>query len=199
MHHSPRAIDIQSSQRLPTPLPYPTLPLRVFGQSAHVRGPLADAGALCFNGRMLHKTHYLKTTPLGVALLICCVLCGCRGRGVQQVPVSGTVTLDGGPMPGPGTIYFTPVSATDGAPLRPSSAPFAADGRYVAGSFGEGGGLIPGSYKVAIHCWKISPNMEGVPGESFIPQRYQSAGTSGLEFTVSSGGGMTKDFKLTTK
>ncbi len=148
---------------------------------------------------MLHITYCLKTMPLSVALLICCVVCGCSGRGVQQVPVRGTVTLDGGPMPGPGTIYFTPVSAGEGAPLRPSSAAFDADGRYVAGAFGEGGGLIPGTYKVAVHCWKVLPNMEGVPGETFIPARYQSAGSSGLEFTVAAGGSMTQDFKLTSK
>jgi hypothetical protein len=121
---------------------------------------------------------------------------GCS-RDISLVPVRGTVSLDGGPMPGPGTIYFTPITADDGMPLRPSMADFGPDGRYVAGTFGDGEGLIPGQYLVAVTCWKAVPSEEE-PGVSFIPARYQNPASSGLDFTVAAGRRMTQDFPLTS-
>ena len=94
---------------------------------------------------------------LPVVASFCCLLSfsGCGGRDVEQVSVSGKVTLDGGAMPGPGTLYFTPASAAEGSPLRPGTANFKADGSYSAGSFEEGDGLVPGNYKVDVHCWEV--------------------------------------------
>lgn len=109
---------------------------------------------------------------------------GCGGRGVEQVHVTGKVTLDGKPMPGPGTLYFNPTKAAGDEPKLPGTAEFGADGEYAAMTFEPGDGLVPGSYKVAVHCWEVSPNEEGRAAKSFIPKKYTSAGTSGFELVV---------------
>ena len=135
-----------------------------------------------------------------VTLLTSLFLFGCGGRGVEQVKVTGKVTLDGGAMPGPGTLYFTPVKAAEGVPMRPGTAQFAADGSYTAGSFESGDGLFPGTYNVAIHCWEVSPNMEDVQAVSFIPDKYTNAATSGQTVVVNSGAGaVTQDFQLVSE
>ena len=128
------------------------------------------------------------------------LLSGCGGRGVEQIQVTGTVTFDGGAMPGPGTIYFTPVTAPEGTPLRPGTARFEADGSYIAGSFEDGDGLFPGTYKVAFHCWEVSPNMEDVQAVSFIPDKYTNAASSGFSVDVPAGSGsVSKDFALASE
>ena len=135
-----------------------------------------------------------------IVLLFCTLmLVGCGGRDLEQVPVSGKVTLDGGAMPGPGTLFFTPVTPAGDAPLRPGTARFEADGSYQAGSFDPGDGLVPGTYNVAVHCWEVSPNMEDVKAVSFIPEQYTNAATSGLTLEIPAGSSaMTKDFALTS-
>jgi len=120
-------------------------------------------------------------------LLLAATSFGCGGRDVELVTVTGRVTLDGGPMPGEGKLYFTPVKAAGDAPLRPGTATFGTDGRYAARSFEDADGLIPGAYNVAVHCWKVAPNMEGVPTESYIPEKYMHATTSGLSIKVPAG------------
>jgi hypothetical protein len=100
--------------------------------------------------------------------------------------VSGTVTLDGEKVPGPGYIYFnTEASGTDGA--RPGTAEFDANGKYTAKTYAPGDGLLPGKYVLRVDCWQTPPNMDGKPVVSHLPARYQDAAKSGLELTVEAG------------
>ena len=112
---------------------------------------------------------------------------GCGGRDVELVDVEGYVTLDGQPPPGPGTIFFLPIEAFGGQPLRPSRANFDSDGFFRASAFNDADGLIPARYRVGIYCWETEPTIEGPPAKSYIPQHYTVAGTSGLELIVESG------------
>ncbi len=114
-------------------------------------------------------------------------LLGCGGSDVELINLTGTVTLDGQVVPGPGTLYFTPSNPADGHAARPGTANFDAGGNFDAGSFKSGDGLRPGEYKIAVHCWEIQPTMEGPPAKSFIPQKYSSADTSGLTCLIESG------------
>jgi hypothetical protein len=124
----------------------------------------------------------------GLGLLsISLFLVGCGEQGLEMVKVSGQVTFDGSEMPGPGTLFFTPVDAAEGLPKRPAVADFAVDGRYRASSFGRGKGLVPGRYLVAVHCWKTAYTMESGPVDSYIPIQYTRANTSNLELIVPSG------------
>lgn len=121
---------------------------------------------------------------LGVSLIgiAAFALAGCS-QGPQCVPVSGKVTFNGGPVPGPGYIYFTTDPGKDGF-ARPGVAEFDATGAYRAQTFVKGDGLLPGKYVLRVDCWKSPPNMEGKPVVSFLPNKYQNPTQSGLELEV---------------
>ena len=63
-------------------------------------------------------------------------------------------------------------------------AKFEVDGAYRATTFDPGDGLLPGTYTVAVECYETPPNMEGKPIKSYIPEKYISPTTSGLQLTV---------------
>lgn len=130
-------------------------------------------------------SHYGMRLWVSFALLpAMLLLSGCGSNELKLVPVSGKVTLDGGAMPGPGTVYFNPESASPSGALRPATAEFDADGNYTAKSFTPGDGLLPGKYVIRVDCWKQAPNMESKPVVSFLPQKYQEPSKSGLTLTV---------------
>ena len=127
-----------------------------------------------------------------LSCLLACLLvsaCGCGGRGIELVEVSGYVTLDGKAPPAGGTIVFTPYEALSGEPLRPTQSQFGEDGFFRPRAFDDASGLVPAKYRVAVHCWEIAPSMGGPPAKSHIPEKYCNASTSGLELTVPSGAG----------
>src|SRR5262245_22206984 len=88
---------------------------------------------------------------------------GCGSNTPQCIPVSGTVTLDGKKVPGPGFIYFNPKSSGEGTASRPGTAEFDADGHYRATTFVRGDGLLPAKYVLRVDCWKVEPNLQGKP------------------------------------
>jgi hypothetical protein len=108
---------------------------------------------------------------------------GC-GDDRGLVPVSGTVTLNGQPMPGAGDLTFVPVQIVDGFPIRPAKAEFGPDGAYSAQSYKPGDGLYPGTYGVLVSCWEVPPTPDGPPGKSYIDRRYQNLAASNLEVKV---------------
>lgn len=116
--------------------------------------------------------------------VVCVAALGCGNGMPRTVPVSGRVTFDGGPPPGPGTVYFLPQEAADGFPSRPATGDFDAQGQYLAKTFDPGDGLMPGKYTMHIECWQTPPNMEGKPVKSFVPSKYQSAATSGFAVEI---------------
>lgn len=119
-----------------------------------------------------------------VSLMLLGLLAGCGPSGPTMIPVSGTVTLDGGELPAPAFIYFTSDGESDSL-MRPGTASVDIDGSYRAMTFQEGDGLLPGKYVLRVDCWKTPPNMEGKPIVSFIPARYQNPAQSELELVVS--------------
>lgn len=133
----------------------------------------------------MHYSTRRKAIPSWMMAALLSAFAGCGGRGVELVEVSGTVTLDGGPMPAAGSILFTPLETTDGLPARPGVAEFDTSGRYRASTFGDAPGLIPGRYGVAVQCWKTPPSGDvGPPPESFLPERYADPAASGLVLEV---------------
>ena len=103
---------------------------------------------------------------------------------MDLIPVSGRVTLDGQVVPGPGTLYFTVAEPAAGHPRRPGKAEFAADGTFEATSIKQGDGLVPGSYKVAVHCWQTMPTSDNPSPKILIPEHYCRASSSGLTLDV---------------
>jgi hypothetical protein len=101
--------------------------------------------------------------------------------------VTGVVTIDGGPPPGPGKLFFNPVQAAAGATFRPATGSFDATGHFEASTFKPGDGLPPGTYGIAVKCWEVPPTMGGPPAKSNIAEKYASSATSGLELVVKPG------------
>lgn len=117
-------------------------------------------------------------------LLAIPLLSGCDDGGPEMILVTGTVTVDGGPVPGPGTIIFAILESPEGVSTRSGRAQFDSSGHYEATLFQLGDGLFPGTYKVGIQCWKSPPNMEGRPVISFVDRKYNSAARSPLDNLV---------------
>ena len=129
--------------------------------------------------------------PVVAALVIAAALCvlapGCRRPHPAMIPVRGKVTLNGGPWPKPGMIFFCPVKAAEGFLTHPGSAVFGTDGVFAART-SRYEGLIPGEYQVAVKCWEKEPSDAG-PGIAYTPMRFTVGSESGLELKVPAGSG----------
>jgi hypothetical protein len=118
--------------------------------------------------------YWATATSLAMTLGM---LAGCgSGNDFPLVPVNGVVTFSGGPPPKEGRVIFSQIPGTgvEGVPNRPGRASFGADGKFVAMTFAEGDGLLPGKYSVRVEC------VDGVPSAttpwdsiSFVPSSYQ--------------------------
>ena len=108
---------------------------------------------------------------------------GCS-RSSQESRVSGQVSLDGTGI-GPGAVVFSPVGA--GVP--------------AIGSIDEGGsysmttshevGLRAGKYKATVSVREVPKDVKRgdrrPPGKLLIPEKYEDAAKSGLEYDVAPG------------
>jgi hypothetical protein len=112
------------------------------------------------------------------------MLAACGSNLPKTIPVSGQVTFDGQPSPAAGSVLFLPIEAAEGFPSRPASGAFGTDGRFKAKTFEPGDGLMPGKYLLSVECWETPPSMQGNPGKSHVPKKYQSPQTSGLKLYV---------------
>lgn len=122
-----------------------------------------------------------------VACCVCLTGTGCGPSLPETIPVSGTVTFEGRPMPlkGIGRVSFVPVEPAEGCPNRPASAMIKEDGSFTMTSFAPGDGVVPGKYQIAIFTKTSGPFV--VPEVWAAPKRYASARKSGLKMTVESG------------
>lgn len=136
--------------------------------------------------------------------------CNSEGSNLATLPVTGTVTLDGKPVPG-AAVAFSPNDAKG----RAASGMTDVDGKFKLTTMVAGDGALAGSYKVAITKTiagssgpkedprnsgkKMTPEetkamMESVAkgnnaaeGKSEVPDKYTKAETSGLTAEVKSG------------
>jgi hypothetical protein len=131
------------------------------------------------------STAVARSAVVAIALFAI-LLAGC-GKQYGTVPVRGKVTYNGGPMPARGVVYFTPLEAFGGHPMRPATGDFEADGSYTAFSFANAEGLFPGVYEAHLHCWKVPPTMDGPRAISHLPAKYGKPDASGLTLTVEEG------------
>lgn len=131
---------------------------------------------------------------------------GCGGVESEKglVPVSGKVTLDGGPWPRPGQITFAPTNAgkSPDAAAVSAVAKFETDGSFVVGHEGSSG-LKPGQYFVAVDCPEGEPEMP-LPGQKVVdknaaPKKYRNPESSGLSFDVASGKSAEANFDVKSK
>jgi hypothetical protein len=140
---------------------------------------------------------------LRFSILVFCSLglaAGCTGSGddLPREAVSGTVTLDNEPLAN-GTITFIPAAGAGGG------------GGTIAGgtfSIGREGGLVPGSYNVAIYASakggdQTKPQQvggtkkEAQVAKELIPAKYNSQ--TELKCEIKKGGGNDLKFTLQSK
>jgi hypothetical protein len=123
---------------------------------------------------------------VGLAFVFLCPItaAGCSG-GDFDSSVSGTVTLDGQAI-GPGFLVFAPVTGD----TNPANGAIQTDGSYELKTANTTG-LRAGKYRVSV---TVLDQPDVPPGErsyvvakSRIPEKYNDANTSGMEFDVESG------------
>ena len=114
----------------------------------------------------------------GLATLV--ALLGCGGNA----GVSGTVTLDGKPLPGVHLVFFP----KDGDPR--TAKLFVADaddqGRFTVGAIGSPqGGIPPGPYRLALTtAYSATAGDDEPPPPERVPEAYRA----GIDFEVPAGG-----------
>jgi len=115
-------------------------------------------------------------------LMLLAAFVGCGGAFDSSV--SGTVTLNGSPVPR-GTVAYHPIS---GGPA--AYAPIESSGAYSVRT-GREEGLPSGDYQVTVIANEPSVETKDgrppAPGKAITPPWYKSKETSGLKFTVESG------------
>jgi len=125
---------------------------------------------------------------------------GCSGSGddLPREPVSGTVTLDNAPLPN-GTISFVPAAGQGGGGGTITNGKF---------SIAREGGLVPGSYSVAIYAsakeeGQAKPKMAGGTrkeaqlAKELIPVKYNA--NTELKAEIKKGGINDLKFALESK
>lgn len=130
----------------------------------------------------------------------------CGDKKLKTEGVTGTVTLDGQPLPN-ATVYFTPLDGSGNEAVGTTDSNGVYRLQTLLGKVDAG--TTPGKYSVKFSCYeefetgKTYTNDEGkeIPEtdeRSIIPQKYESAQTSGFEAEVVKGAN-TFDFDLQSK
>ena len=116
--------------------------------------------------------------------LLAVLVAGCGG-GLDLIPVSGTVTLDGKPVDG-AAVVFVPVA---GGPV--ASGTTEAGGKFRLMTINDAG-AVPGEHHVTVTKQTMHGiTADGMPGpggiriEWHVPERYSKPKTSGLTAAVS--------------
>lgn len=126
------------------------------------------------------------TSPLLRSIALAATLClvaGCGG-GSGTVPVRGTVTFKGKPVPS-GTVTFIPDSG------QHATGEIGPDGSYTLTTYKAGDGAVPGSYKVVVVA--VQDTSDRLPEERaslpppIIPTKYTSVATTDLTAQVKDG------------
>jgi hypothetical protein len=130
----------------------------------------------------------------GLVSLLLITAFGCGGSDkVKVYPVSGTVTFDGEPMKGGGSIAFVPTGKDAG---KAPGGEIDENGNYVLNTYVEGDGAMAGSFRVVISQVtseepESTPDGTPPPKQSaglaqryFIPAVYSDFANSPLKATV---------------
>lgn len=127
----------------------------------------------------------LSRPLLYTSMLLAFTIMGCGGSDDGRMSASGTVTLDGEPLPS-GTITFYQNNASAGVGIIEN-------GQFTVSEAGNSSGIQPGNYEVAIQSWEVEPGgvtEDGeiqMEGKSRIPEKYTASGTSGLSANITEG------------
>ena len=155
--------------------------------------------------KLLRRMFCFRTNTIAMSLL-CVVLSGCGGSGVDTVAVHGKITLDGKPLSA-GLITFQPVKIEASLPNRPAFGSIQSDGQYSLSTFRPDDGAVPGDYVVILHAAEgITPVDEfskaaAATAGPTIPAIYTNVEQSPLKATIPAAGSGAQqiDFDLKSK
>ena len=99
---------------------------------------------------------------------------GCGDGRPPRVPVSGQILLDDKPLQN-GFVRVIPYMG------RAATGRFGADGWFSLTTYEKNDGCVLGKHSVEVVCYEIS---NPAVLKSLIPDKYQSAATSGLTVTI---------------
>jgi hypothetical protein len=140
------------------------------------------------------RHHSLRAGSVGVALLAAYFVgilgCGKPSYQLETAPVTGTVTLDGQPLP---SGYVTLVTSHG----RMSSGTIQADGTFALSTYKHGDGGRVGTHPVIVT--PVPPDQATSGKRVPVPDRYTKAGTSGWTFEVKPGEDNVLKLEMTTK
>jgi len=111
------------------------------------------------------------------------LLAGCDQSGLGRiVPVKGTVSLDGKPVPS-GSLLFRPDAAKGNTSKFEPAATINSDGSYSLFT-AEREGAPPGWYKVSVVAQELNAKDPYAPAKSLVPTKYNDPETSGISVEV---------------
>jgi hypothetical protein len=119
-----------------------------------------------------------------ILTLLAVVVAGCGPGGPPRAPVSGTVTLDGKPLPR-GTVQFAP-DAGRGTNGATGVGSIDAQGRYEIQTTGAPGAIVGFHQVGVVACEQVDLNQTSY-APSLIPERYNNPLASGLTAEVKKG------------
>lgn len=130
------------------------------------------------------KTHL----PLCSLALLLMLVPGCGGDiSDGRVASSGTVTLDGQPLPKGAVSFLDEKNVSVGVGIIE-------DGQFEIRQTANSGGIEPGKYTVTVESWEVEPGAVTEDGEIVaegkraIPEKYSDPEQSGLSVTIPEGG-----------
>ena len=144
----------------------------------------------------------MRSMLCGAMIVVMAMIVGCGDDGPKVYKVTGTITIDGAPVPENTTISFIPVKPTG---MQAAAATTDAAGKYTLSSPAnpKKAGALPGEYMVAIHNKVPDDNLTEEEREAkrqtelenggmvsapkvkdLLPKMYANASSSGLKATV---------------
>ena len=127
-------------------------------------------------------SHAGDRRPVALLALALAAVAGCGDPDVlPTVPVHGTVTFKGKPLP-KGKILFQPEKG------QPATGAIE-DGKFVLSTYRHGDGAVAGTHKVAVIATENVTGKDGVTNQKpLIPESYADYTSSGIVITVEPNG-----------
>ena len=114
----------------------------------------------------------LHSGKVSVTLSLLLIAGGCAPSGPKTIGVEGTVNFASRDRPHAVDIFFRPKEVYGDGPTRPSSKRLDDTGHFEVSSFGDGDGLVPGKYEVAVVYYDLRPGGDPDNEGNWIAQQF---------------------------